>query len=191
AMHARVKKILTATAAAALLLAPIAFSAGALRLPLSTHQLTLDADVVIRGRVLAAAAQWNDDRTLIFTRAAVEVQRSIRGSSPQAVIWVEYPGGEVDGVGLGVSDGPRLAAGEAVLLFLKAHSSFGSGAPGQTFRICGSAQGKYTITGAGMAIKQGFSLPPEGREVDIDAAISIDALERKIRAVNENTQPSP
>ena len=85
---------------------------------LSLRELTHEADLVLSGRVDKVFASYGDDG-LIYTQAAVVVHRLVSGSLKQDRVIVSIPGGVVKDVGLWVSDAPRFAAGDQVLLFLK------------------------------------------------------------------------
>lgn len=87
--------------------------------PLSIKQLSADSNMIIIGEVVETKSMWDTDRALIFTRATIKPLQVITGKTERGVIEVEYPGGRVAEMGMGVSDQPRLTPSERVLLFLK------------------------------------------------------------------------
>jgi hypothetical protein len=52
----------------------------AIMIPLSTEQLTKDADVVLIGEVTNVKSYWNKDKTAIYTKAAIYVYRVLVGN---------------------------------------------------------------------------------------------------------------
>ncbi len=89
-----------------------------------------------------------------------------------------YEGGEIDGMGMRVSDVAIPRVGENVLLFLK---------PAKARRLetiyqnVGKAQGQYKIDQDGIARKSGYSL--EGSTKDIDKNIPLKVLIEKIKRI--------
>lgn len=143
---------------------------------LSTEDLTRNSDVVVLGDVESVTAGWSDDGKTILTTATVVVTGVIKGGAADRKIEVAYPGGEVGGIGLRVSDEPRMEKGEKTVLFLKR----GIG-PGEShrYRLVGKGQGKYSVGPDGVARKKGFSLAGDARQ--IDAEVPLDVLIEKIR----------
>ena len=157
----------------------------ALMLGMSTRELSNESDAVVTGRVAKVESFWSHDHKTILSQAEVAVDREVRGTVQTEWITVEYPGGEVGGMGMGVSDMVPLKEGEDVLLFLKSgktgryapNSMEAAGSP--VFNIVGKAQGKYTIDAGGTARKGGFSI--EGSEQGVDREIPLDSLILKIQ----------
>ncbi|MBF0336771.1 MAG: hypothetical protein HQL05_02975 [Nitrospirae bacterium] len=169
----------------AVLLCLIGVPAMALMVAMETADLTRGADVVVCGRVSAVKAQWSEDGKRIVTRSTVSVGEYVKGAGT-SVVTVEQLGGEVDGVGLRVSDTVYLKAGDEVILFLKQRQetrSSGYDVELGVYTIVGSAQGIYVIDGSGKAVKGGFSLAdaPQG----VDFSIEVGELIRKIRSVRD------
>lgn len=156
----------------------------AIMLGMSTEQLTKESDAVVTGRVEKVESFWSHDHKVILSQATVAVERRVRGAVLTDWITVEYLGGEVGDMGMGVSDMAPLKEGEDVLLFLKSGkteryvSSSMDAASQPVFNIVGKAQGKYTIDAGGMARKGGFSI--EGPEQDVDRDIPLNRLILKI-----------
>lgn len=156
----------------------------ALMLGLKIKSLTLGSELIIRGEVEETEAQWSDDGENIFTSAVIEVNKVIKGICRQKRIRVEYLGGKVGNIGMGVSDGPQLKEGEDVILFLNSGWSKNSRGHGWVYRIFGSAQGKYSIDKFGIARKNGFSiLAKEKEEIDIEINLPASDLIKKIRGL--------
>lgn len=160
---------------------PILLFAGevwSLMVGLSTEELTRDSETVIVGEVRDVISYWSEDGTTIFTMANVVVDQAVKGIHHTEVD-IEYKGGEVGGIGLRVSDAPSLKKGEKVILFLKT-KKIEKGK--KVFNIVGNGQGKYTIIEEGIAIKEGFSVIKDTKEV-IDNYIPVEDIINKIRSV--------
>jgi len=165
-----------------LLLLPEAY---AIMIPLSTEQLTSDSDTVVRGSVLNIESKWTKKKETIVTQVSVSVIEVLDGEIREQlvsaqdmlsedvsrnVITVEYDGGEVDGIGFGVSDSPKFKEREEVVLFLKEGKSK---VAGEVYALVGSAQGKYAVDEDGIVKKE------EDKKL-IDNHISLNALVDKI-----------
>ncbi len=164
----------------------------AVMLPLSTGELVNGSDVVLIGEVIEVKSAWSADRSIIFSRADVRVYRVINGTYENPSVWVEYQGGQVGEIKMGVSDQPGLIAGERVLLFLAAGKTYGarreqlSGGYNNVYNIFGGGQGIYRIDGDEVASKGGFSVIPspgslQSMEAIIDNRLPVDLLVDKIR----------
>ena len=152
--------------------------AGAVMKGLSTAELVGSSEAVIIGEVIDVGSHWSEDGSTIFTNATVDISEVVKGKTLAGRITVEYEGGEVNGIGLRVSDVGTLEKGENVLLFLKTAKSKKNGT---FYQIFGRAQGMYKIGRDGIAKKKGFSLI--GGEDAVDNHIPLDDLVRKIRSV--------
>lgn len=144
---------------------------------LSTEELVSDSELVLNGDVEKVESMWSDDGRAIISRASVIVNEVVRGKLVEERVVVEYDGGEVEDIGMRVSDVAPLIKGEKVILFLKSGKSRKASA--DIKRIVGKAQGKYTIGEDGIARKKGFSIV-DG-EKDIDNNIAADLLIDKIK----------
>ncbi|MHC4945043.1 MAG: hypothetical protein ACYTG7_18665 [Planctomycetota bacterium] len=136
----------------------------AVMIPVSTEQLTLDADLVVLGEVIETECFWNRDQSLIFTRTEIYVHEYAKGGQDNApfMITVEYVGGLVGNVGLRVSDAPVMETGETVVLFLKAVESQRD-LGGTVHQVVAGAQGVYKVDQDHIARKGGFTvLLPDG-----------------------------
>ncbi|MDD5127229.1 MAG: matrixin family metalloprotease, partial [Dehalococcoidales bacterium] len=85
----------------------------------SLKDLTEGADAIVVGTVIETISYWNDGHTSIFTSAVLSVDEKLKGETTQEQITVNFPGGNVDGLSLWVSDMPSFNVGEQSLLFLK------------------------------------------------------------------------
>jgi hypothetical protein len=165
-------------------------------LPLSTEELLKQSDVVIRGKVIKTIGVWTKDKNAIVTHVYINVIDILRGKLAEntivdtaeisdgianPVIIVEHLGGEVDGIGMGMSESPRFQVDEEVVLFLKSAESL---VEGTIYIVIGDAQGKYTIDANGIAHKEGFSVLIENEEDKniIDNDIPASTLLEKIGA---------
>jgi len=143
---------------------------------LSTDELTKASDLVIVGEVENVEAQWSKDEKTIFTSVYIVINNIIKGTTKQAIVTVEYEGGEMGDIGLQVSDQSSLIKGEKVILFLKSGKSKKDGF---IYNIVGKIQGKYLIGEDGVARKGGFSII--GNKDNIDNNIPVDELIEKIK----------
>lgn len=177
----------------AFLLASLIYTAqaSALMLPMSTGELTLRSDNVVRGRVLLVWSEWDENVEFLFTRAVVMVDQNITGLALNRFLTVEYPGGTFGRIKMVVSDSPQLHFGEDVLLFLNQVQSMSSRTKNQVHRIFGAAQGKYAIDVNGIARKGGFAvihqrdnLAARAANNPIDNDIPIDDLIDKIETAD-------
>ncbi|MDY7000375.1 MAG: hypothetical protein SVS15_01170 [Thermodesulfobacteriota bacterium] len=146
---------------------------------MDTEKLAKLSDLIVIGEVDNVECYWSEDKSVIITKGNVAIKEIIEGISFHKNITVEYIGGEIDGVGLGVSDMPSLKKGEKVMLFLKSGASKINSAE-QTYHIVGSSQGKYTINEHDMAKKEGFVVPPDELS-KIDNNIPVEELINKIK----------
>lgn len=113
-------------------------------------QLTARADLIVVGQVKEIQSRWDPGET-IFTYVTIAVEQSEKGS-PGAEVTLRFPGGEVGGIGLWVSDSPVFKKGEKVKVFLKGK---------EIYDIVGLYQGKYSIT-------EGEASAPPGPTFDYD-----------------------
>lgn len=147
---------------------------------LSTEELARASSLVVVGDVEDVQSFWSDDHRRIVSRATVLVQEVVRGKTVERKITVEYPGGEIDGLGMKVSDVAPMDKGERVLLFLGVHKIVSSG---RVRKIIGKAQGKYSIGADSIARKKGFSIVTGGDAVDRE--IPLDEIIRKIKSLDD------
>jgi hypothetical protein len=150
----------------------------AVMIALSTENLTSESALIVLGNVKQVKSEWGEDKKSIFTFATVTVRETIKGKAANKTLKIMYEGGEIDGIGMRVSDVTIPDVGENVLLFLK---------PAKTrqfetiYKNVGKAQGQYKIGKDGIAKKAGYSL--EGSAKDIDNNLPIDVLIEKIKKI--------
>lgn len=97
-------------------------------------EFTAEADLIVVGEVKKIESRWNPGET-IFTYVTIATEQFLKGSAGKEVT-LRFPGGEVGGIGLKVSDTPNFKLGEKVKVFLKGKD---------IYDIVGLSQGKYTI----------------------------------------------
>ena len=151
----------------------------ALMIPLSTEELTDQSELVIRVTVEDIQGKWSKKKDVIVTQVSIIIDKIYKGTLDEEKVIVEFDGGEVDGVGFGVSDTAQFTKGEEVLVFLKSGLSK---VDGFVYNLIGAAQGKYIIDEEGIAKKEGFSvfIAKEEDKTLIDNNISVDTLIKKI-----------
>jgi len=148
----------------------------AIMIPLTTENLTGESELIILGDVKQIKSEWAEDKKAIFTIATVTVRETVKGKSSQKNLKIMYEGGEIDGIGMRVSDVVIPTVGENVLLFLK---------PAKTrqfetiYKNVGKAQGQYKIDRDGIASKAGYSLAESAKEIDNN--LPIEVLVEKIK----------
>jgi len=88
---------------------------------MSDEELVRSSSVAVDARVKQVTPHWNRDRSLIFTTVQLDVAQILyaRGNPPGSSLELEVLGGELDGVGLMVSEAPEFRLGERVLVFVK------------------------------------------------------------------------
>jgi hypothetical protein len=150
----------------------------AIMIPLTTENLTGESALIILGDVKQIKSEWGEDKKSIFTFATVAVRETIKGKVANKTLNIMYEGGEIDGIGMRVSDVAIPEVGENVLLFLK---------PAKTrqfetiYKNVGKAQGQYKIDKNGIARKVGYHV--EGSAKDVDNNLPIDVLIEKIKRI--------
>jgi hypothetical protein len=142
-------------------------------IPRTLAELSTGSEVIFVGRCEAVAANWNDDRTLILTTNRFRVLRAIKGS-PGSTFTVTELGGTVGDTTLQVSEMPRFAVGDEVLLCV--HRT-----PLGRWETYGAVQGRFEIVrdGQGRAwARNGFyrsqlaAMSPE-RKPELGAPLAV------------------
>jgi hypothetical protein len=106
--------------------------------PLSMDEMAQRAEMIFVGRVIGSRADWNTQRTRIYTYVTLEVERFIKGGGGDNQITIRLWGGRVGGFTSVVPGTPQFTRGEEVLLFCA-----GSGARIPT--VLGLSLGKFTL----------------------------------------------
>ena len=81
--------------------------------------LTVNADIIVTGKVSGNKSNWNTDKTRIYTEATLNVDEYLKGINNGSSVVINYPGGEVNGVGELYTHMPKFVDNEDVLVFLK------------------------------------------------------------------------
>ena len=115
--------------------------AGAAVRPLSLTQLVEGADLCLRGQVLSTTPEWTADNGMIYTTVRISLIETLMGS-PDDVVEVRVPGGDLDGISIRNGEAPAYLPGEDVVVFLKPDPA----APDQ-YLTYGWFQGKLTLLG--------------------------------------------
>jgi hypothetical protein len=110
-------------------------------MPLDEATLARRADAIVLGTVADAFAAWNEEHTLIYTHYTIAVADTIAGKAAE-MVRLRIAGGRVGDVIVHASHAPVMAAGDEVVLFLKA----GPETP-QTGRyfLCGADAGAVRV----------------------------------------------
>lgn len=98
------------------------------------------SQALVRGRVEASEAAWNEAGDRIFTDWTVRVTDAVYGAARGQVVKVRQMGGRVGEVTQRVSGNATIMLGEEVVLFLKSDGVF--------HYIAAMAQGKWSVVGA-------------------------------------------
>ena len=103
------------------------------------EELSVDADLIVIAKVTNLRAEWNGDRTRIFTKVSLDVGEYLKGQALGPTMVLTVAGGEVDAVGEYYSNAPNFDTGEEVLVFVKRDAK-------DNLLVAGGAKGKFTIT---------------------------------------------
>jgi hypothetical protein len=103
--------------------------------PLSTEQLTDAADAIVKGTVDAVWTEMDDD-SKCWTRARVEVERTLKGAPGPEVV-VSQMGGICGPLAGRVESTARFSEGEEAYFFLEELNGYTG--------VVGMVQGKFTV----------------------------------------------
>jgi hypothetical protein len=101
-------------------------------------KLAGESDLIIVGKVKNLNPHWNENKSRIFTRVSLEVSENLKGNAGNK-IYLDNPGGEVDGVGEIYSHTAKFNQDEEVILFLRKNKQ------GNLF-VNNGPEGKYIVT---------------------------------------------
>jgi len=123
---------------ALLLLFPATQAAASTVVAMTLEQMSERAETIFLGRVTGTRADWNAERTRIYTYVTLEVDRYLKGGSDSKVTTVRLLGGRVGPYLAMVPGTPQFDVGEEVLLFC-------AGAGARIPTVLGMSLGKFTI----------------------------------------------
>jgi hypothetical protein len=112
----------------------------ALSLRLTLDELTVGADLIVRGRVTQVTSAWDPSGRRIETANTLEILSTIKGEPAGPSLPVQTQGGRVGDLTMRVSDEPVLAAGEEVFVFLRRGAD-------QGWHVYGGDQGVFHVEG--------------------------------------------
>jgi len=121
-------------------------------LPADLGELSRDARVIVRGRVVAVDARWTDDRRGIDTIVTLEVESYLKGAFGSMLAF-RVPGGDLGRYRSIVVGAPEFAVDDRVVLFL------GTTGPSIPY-ILGLSQGVFRVVRA--ADNSGLLVTPPG-----------------------------
>ena len=104
------------------------------------EKLTVDADIILTGKVIQQKSIWNDNQSKIYTNVTIEVEEYLKGKSNNSKIIITYPGGEIGEVGELYSHMPEFKNDEEVLLFVKKNEKE------NTLVVLNGQDGKLTLS---------------------------------------------
>ena len=107
--------------------------------PTDIKNLSVEADVILTGKVTKQNSSWNKDKTRISTEVTVEVDEYLKGNNNNKTLVVTTPGGEVGEVGELYTHMPRFNKDEEVLLFVKKDKQE------MNYKVLNGEDGKMTL----------------------------------------------
>lgn len=106
---------------------------------MNLEQMTDRADMIFTGRVVGKRAEWNTERTRIYTYVTFEIETYLKGGNDSRVATVRLLGGQVGRYLAHLPGTPQFGIGEEVLLFC-------AGDQARLPSVLGLSLGKFTIT---------------------------------------------
>jgi hypothetical protein len=164
--------------------------------PLDLTQLTNQADLIFRGKVLAIESRWDEQRSKIWTFVTFSVDEVIKGSYEEKEITLKLPGGaiEAEDIRLRVDGVPEFIVGEEVLLFC-------SNDPKRINPIIGWHQGRFKIRFDEVHKQKVIEgeraprlmppKPPPGRAVAVPSKVTYGDFVDEVRRIMSQSPPSP
>jgi len=122
------------------------------------------ADLILIGKVIHKKSDWNENKTRIYTRVALQVEERLKGRADGKSVDVIYPGGEVGDTGEIYTHMPVFGNNEEVLVFLKKDNK------NKAYKVLNGEKGKIKIR---------RNTNSENRTIDSNA--SINDLKEKIK----------
>ncbi len=105
---------------------------------MNLEQMTDRADMIFTGQVIGKRAEWNAERTRIYTYVTFEVETYFKGGNDARVATVRLLGGQVGPYLAHLPGTPQFGIGEEVLLFC-------AGQKARIPSVLGLSLGKFTI----------------------------------------------
>lgn len=105
---------------------------------MSLDEMAQRAAMIFVGHVVGSRADWNTQRTRIYTYVTFEVERFIKGGAGNREVTIRLWGGQVGGFTSVVPGTPQFAPGEEVLLFC-------AGSQARIPTVLGLSLGKFSI----------------------------------------------
>lgn len=105
---------------------------------MSLEDMSRRADAIFIGRCVGVRAEWNLERTRIYTYVTLEVERYLKGEG-EGRYTLRLLGGQVGPYRLVVPGVPRFAPGEDALVF-------SAGAAARVPTVLGWSLGKFTLS---------------------------------------------
>lgn len=144
-------------------------------------ELVAQSDAVVVGEVLYTYSYWNDERTMIFTDAVVQVRESVVGNV-YGLVSVRTPGGIVGDYRVDAHGFPSFRDGQTQFLYLHRNAA------GQ-MEVTGFQQGQYRVVtrsdGAEIAVpalKGMRLLTLNGQAAPRPRALPLETLKASVRA---------
>lgn len=106
---------------------------------MNLEQMTDRADMIFTGRVVSKRAEWNAERTRIYTYVTFEVDHYFKGGTDAHVATVRLLGGRVGRYVAHLPGTPQFGIDEEVLLFC-------AGQQARIPSVLGLSLGKFTIS---------------------------------------------
>lgn len=105
-------------------------------LALSQDELVAASSAVVQGKVVETRSYWNQDRTLIWTEAVIEVEERLAGDTP-GLVRVQAPGGTIGDLRIEAVGFPTFETNERLIVFLEPQ--------GERTLVTGHRQGQWRI----------------------------------------------
>lgn len=154
-MRARHVRVLLAATGMAAALAPAA-AWGSMFMPVSDQQLVCESLDIVRGTIVSTQSAWEGDPQAIWTRAVLQVDRTIRGDRrPGDLIDIKEIGGTVGDYTIVAHQFPTFHAGDQVLVML---APWDDGSP--EMRVWGYGRGMFMVA-------RQHGRPDEARRYDL------------------------
>ena len=145
-------------------------------------ELTQRADAIVFGRVVSARTLVSS-RNITVTEAELQVYDAVKGPSAGAIIKIQMPGGQANGLVYSIAGAPTLVTGQMWVGFLTAHGSQTYTAWGMGYGLLPvrqAASGELRVFGSSREkpATVGSVAPPSGSTLTFDDLPLADFLAR-------------